>query len=71
MLAQLYDQRAMTVVFAIAPRLTLKVRVSQSIALMASADFSFTGLNYGQTAASAGFNWFVFPSASAGLMVFF
>ena len=70
-LAQLYDQRAMTVVFAIAPRLTVKVRIAQSVALMASADFSFTGLNYGETVATSGFNWFVYPSVSAGLMVFF
>ena len=69
-LAQLYDSRAMTVVFTFAPRLTLKVRVAQSVALMASADFSFTGLNYGATAASSSFNWFVYPSIAAGLMVF-
>ena len=69
-LAQLYDQRAMTVVFAIAPRMTLKVRLAQAVALLASADFTFTGLNYGETTATAGFNWFVYPSLSAGLMVF-
>jgi hypothetical protein len=70
-LAQLYDERAMTVVFAFAPRMTLKVRIAQSVALLASADFSFTGLNYGETEATSGFNWFVYPSVSAGLMVFF
>ncbi len=70
LLAQLYDSRSMTVVFAFAPRLTLKVRIAPSIALLASADFSFTGLNYGETTASSSFNWFVYPSISAGLMVF-
>ena len=70
LLAQLYDSRAMTVVFTFAPRLSLKVRVAQSVALMASADFTFTGLNYGATAASSSFNWFAYPSISAGLMVF-
>ncbi len=70
-LAQLYDDRKMTVVFAFAPRMTLKVRVAPSVALIASADFSFTGLNYGATASDSGFNWFVYPSLSAGLMVFF
>lgn len=69
-LAQLYDARAMTVVFTVAPRLTLKVRVAQAVALIASADFTFTGLNYGETAASSSFNWFAYPSISAGLMVF-
>ena len=69
-LAQLYDSRAMTVVFTVAPRLTLKVRVAQSLALMASADFTFTGLNYGATASSSSFNWFLYPSIAAGLMVF-
>ena len=69
-LAQLYDSRSMTVVFTVAPRLTLKVRVAPAVALMASADFTFTGLNYGQTAASSSFNWFAYPSISAGLMVF-
>lgn len=69
-LAQLYDSRAMTVVFTVAPRLTLKVRIAPSVALMASADFSFTGLNYGTTTASSSFSWFVYPSISAGLMVF-
>lgn len=70
-LAQLYDNRAMTVVFAFAPRMTLKVRIASSVALIASADFSFTGLNYGATASDSQFNWFVYPSLSAGLMVFF
>jgi hypothetical protein len=69
-LAQLYDSRAMTVAFTIAPRFTLKVRLAQAVALMASADFSFTGLNYGPTASTSSFSWFVFPSLSAGLMVF-
>ncbi|MDP2270295.1 MAG: caspase family protein [Archangium sp.] len=70
-LAQLYEARAMTVVFAFAPRMTLKVRIAPSVALIASGDFSFTGLNYGATASDSGFNWFVYPSLSAGLMVFF
>ena len=69
-LAQLYDNREMTVVFAFAPRMTLKVRIASSVALIASADFSFTGLNYGETSSSSAFNWFVYPSISAGLMVF-
>lgn len=69
-LAQLYDDHAMTVVFAMAPRMTLKARLTQSLALIASADFTFTGLNYGATTSEAAFSWFVYPSVSAGLMVF-
>jgi hypothetical protein len=69
-LAQLYDSRAMTVVFTAAPRFTFKVRLAPAVALLASADFTFTGLNYGATTSSSSFNWFAYPSLSAGLMVF-
>ncbi len=69
-LAQLYGGKAMTVIFTAAPRLQLKVRLAPALALLASADFTFTGLNYGENAASAKFSWYAYPSISAGLMVF-
>ena len=65
-LAQLYDSHAMTVAFTVAPRFTLKVRLAPSVALIASADLTFTGFNYVST-----FSWFAYPSLSAGLMIYF
>lgn len=69
-LGQLYESRAVTGVFTVAPRATLKLNLGPSTALMASADFSFTGLNYGPTPQSSTFTWFAYPSISAGLMFF-
>ncbi len=69
LLAQLYDARAMTVVFSVAPRLTAKLRLTEHVALLASGDLSFTGLNYAATPGSAAaFSWFAYPSLSAGVM---
>lgn len=71
LLAQLYENKNMTAVFVVAPRVTVKLRLASSLALMVSGDLSFTGLNYGSTLSSSIFSWFAYPSLSAGLMLFF
>ncbi len=70
-LAQLYESRSMTVVFTAAPRLSIKVRLAPAIALIASADLTFTGLNYSPVRGAQGvFSWYAFPSINAGLMAY-
>lgn len=70
-LSQLYGQRLSTFALNLSPRLMVKLRLASAVALFANLDFTFTGLNYGATAQTATFSWFVFPSVSAGLMVSF
>ncbi|MFT3714222.1 MAG: caspase family protein [Archangium sp.] len=70
-LAQLYGTRAATAIFTIAPRFNVKFRVTQAFSLVASADLTFTGLNYGETAAASQFSWFAYPSLSAGVQLSF
>jgi hypothetical protein len=70
-LAQLYGSRAATAVFAFAPRFNLKFRVTQAFAVVASADLTFTGLNYGESVDVSTFSWFAFPSLSAGVQLSF
>ncbi len=71
LLAQLYDDRRMSVVFTAAPRLMVKARLTNALSLIASADLLVTGLEYGATADTAQFTWLSYPSANAGLMVRF
>lgn len=70
-LAQLYDDRQMTMVFTAAPRFALKFRVTNALSFIASTDVTLTGLQYGPTPDTAEFVWFAYPSANAGLMVRF
>ena len=69
-LAQLYGPRGATAVFNVAPRLALKLKLTDTVALLASADFLFSGFNYngGTRPEDAAFTWFLYPSLSAGVM---
>jgi len=69
-LAQLYGSKGMTVVLTMAPRLNVKLRVTNSFSIVASGDFTFTGLNYAQNGVSD-FRWFVYPTLSGGVLVTF
>lgn len=72
LLRQLYDDRQVALVFTMAPRFMFKARFTRALSLIASADFTFTGLEYeAEAGAQSQFTWFVFPSVSAGLMVSF
>lgn len=70
-LAQLYGSRAATAVFTVAPRANVKFRIVPSLSLVASADLTFTGLQYGETEASSQFSWFAYPTLSAGVLFTF
>lgn len=68
-LAELYGSRGATATVTVAPRFVAKLRLGEHVALLASADLSFTGLNYRVTPTSpAAFSWFAYPALSAGLL---
>lgn len=69
-LAQLYGSKGMTVVLTMAPRLNVKLRVTNAFSIVASGDFTFTGLNYAQNGVTD-FRWFVYPTLSGGVLVTF
>lgn len=69
-LAQLYDGNAMAVTFNAAPRLSVRFRVAQAVAIVASGDISVTGYN-ARDAVGEYFNVVAWPSANAGLMFYF
>lgn len=73
LLRQLYDQQQTAFILTMAPRVQLKFKLNRALAIIASGDFTFTGLDY--DADGDGINpewtWFAYPSANAGLMVSF
>lgn len=70
-ITQLYDNRQTTIAFTAAPRFMLKAKLTRALSLIGSADFTFTGVNYSEDGVNSSFNWYAYPSASAGVMVHF
>lgn len=70
-LSQLYGQKMTGATFNFAPRFLVKARLSPGLSLYGSTEFTLVGLEYGETAASAKFQFFGFMSGSAGLMAHF
>jgi hypothetical protein len=66
-----FGMRATGLTFNFAPRFLVKARLAQGLSIFATTDFTMTGLEYGETAATARFQFFGFVSGAAGLMAHF
>ncbi len=69
-LAQLYQSRDASLALGAAPRLFLRLRLSDAVALTGDADLSFTGVTIRDEAGQR-LQWYAFPSLALGAMFFF
>ncbi|MEW5743627.1 MAG: hypothetical protein AB1938_32245, partial [Myxococcota bacterium] len=69
-LSQLYGSRASSLALAGAPRLFLRGRVTDSVALTVDGDLTFTGVTIADEAGTR-LQWYAFPSLAVGVAFFF
>ncbi|MFO0599509.1 MAG: caspase family protein [Myxococcaceae bacterium] len=70
-LSQLYGPRGTAFLFTVAPRISLKVRLTRGLWLTGSGDLTLSGVSYGDTNETASFQWVGWPSAAFGLLYTF